>query len=215
MIHVLLADNHTLFRAGVCALFASEEDIQVIAEAADENMLEERIREREANVLLIDADFGARVGRGVEATRKTRVACPGIGIVGFSRMDGKGSAIDMLKAGANGFLLSDAQPDDMLTAIRLVASGDSYLPHEVSLLLLHQLTPGSEGHATIHAGEVLTARETEVLQLIAEEYSNPEIAEKLFIGLRTVDTHRRHLLEKLGAKNTAGLVKYALRQGII
>ena len=102
----------------------------------------------------------------------------------------------------------------MITAIRAVASGDGYFSNEISALLLRQFSkkePGKESSA----GEELTRRELEVLQLIAEEYSNAEIAEKLSISVRTVDTHRRNLLEKLKVKNSAGLVKYAIRHNLL
>ena len=211
MIHIILADHHAIFRAGVCALIAPEDDIEVVAEASDETTLETLMKHHTTGVLLIDVDFGAQ-GGGVSLTKKIKTICPAVSVIGFSRDDAKDVTIGMLKAGATGFLLKNASKEDMLEAIRAVASGDSYLSHEVSLMLLQQITPTPEKHPAPHRGDALTTRESEVLQLIVAEYTNHEIADKLFISLRTVDTHRRHLLEKLGVKNTAGLVKYALRQ---
>jgi len=102
----------------------------------------------------------------------------------------------------------------MINAIRTVYKGDNYYSQQVSAILVQHITQGSKGKKD-KGGIALTNREKEVLKLIAEEYSNPEIAEQLYISVRTVDTHRRNLLEKLNAKNTAGLVKYALKNGLI
>ena len=212
MIRVLLADNHTIFRAGVCALIAPEEDIEVVAKTTTTTDLMKLMDDVTADIMMIDLAFEDH--HGMEVTKTMKAAYPQLRIIGFSMVDEKESVIGMLKAGANGFLPRNASKEDMLEAIRMVAAGDSYLSHEVSLMLLQELNPSAKKRAT-RQGDALTPRETEVLRLIAEGYSNPAIAEKLFISLRTVDTHRRHLLDKSEAKNTAGLVKYAFFQGML
>ena len=212
MIRIILADDHTIFQAGVAALIAPEQDIEVVAAPSTKDELTQQLATTATDVVLIDVAFADQ--QGIEITKGLKVTYPSIYVIGFSMVDRKETVIDMLRAGASGFLLRNANQKDLVEAIRTVASGDSYINHEVSVWLLQQLNPTSE-KSVHHPGDALTAREQEVLQLIVEEHSNPEIAERLFISLRTVDTHRRHLLEKTGAKNTAGLVKYAFYQGML
>lgn len=195
----------------VSALLAPEKDIEVVAKTTNRAELIQLIDDTVANVILVDAAF--EDNRGIEVTRSIKRVYPQVHVLGFSMVDRKETMIGMLKAEASGFLLKSADKEDLLEAIRAVASGNNYLTHELSGWLLHQLHP--TGRSSLQSGDALTAREREILQLIAEEYSNPEIAEKLFISPRTVDTHRRHLLNKIGAKNTAGLVKYAFQQGLL
>ena len=122
--------------------------------------------------------------------------------------------LKVLEAGATGYLLKDAGTAEMLTAVRTVAKGNTYYSQSVSSVIIQHLTNPQQSKKE-KKGIPLTKRELEVLRLIAEEYTNPEIAKELFISIRTVDTHRRNLLEKLQVKNTAGLVKYAMKNGII
>ena len=121
----------------------------------------------------------------------------------------------MLEAGATGYILKNAGKEEMINAIQTVANGNSYFSSQVSAKLLEQIINPTFSTRNKSEGNILTEREMEVLKLIADEYSNPEIAEKLFISVRTVDTHRRNLLDKLGVKNTAGLVKYAIKHGLL
>ena len=124
--------------------------------------------------------------------------------------------IQMLEAGASGYLLKNTGTEELLAAIRAVVKGDSYYSKSVSASLLQALTNlKSKSSQRIDKDTPLSAREIEVLRLIAQECSNGEIAERLFISIRTVDTHRRNILEKLQVKNTAGLVKYAIEKAII
>jgi DNA-binding NarL/FixJ family response regulator len=122
--------------------------------------------------------------------------------------------INALESGAIGYILKNTGKDEVLTAIRSVAKGDSYFSKEVSAILIEQLhMPRSHKK---HLNDIpLTPREIEVLELIAQEFSNQEIADRLFISIRTVDTHRRNMLEKLGVRNTAGLVRYAIKNGLL
>jgi DNA-binding NarL/FixJ family response regulator len=122
--------------------------------------------------------------------------------------------IQALEKGAIGFLLKNTGKDEVLTAIRSVSKGDSYFSREVSSIIIEQLQKPDS--SDIKESDIpISPREIEVLKLIALEYTNSEIAEKLFISIRTVDTHRRNLLEKLGVKNTAGLVRFAIRKGLV
>jgi DNA-binding NarL/FixJ family response regulator len=212
-ISVLIADDHKMFREGIKALLEKEKDMQVVLEAEDGNQVMERIKEKQVDVILMDIDMGET--NGLETTRLVKAQYPEINVLVLSMHGDHNYIVRMLEAGATGYILKNAGKEEMLNAIKSVAQGDSYFSREVSARLIEHLNrPTNKGNKK-DADIPLTNRELEVLKLISQEYSNPEIAEQLFISNRTVDTHRRNLLEKLGVKNTAGLVKYAIKKGLI
>jgi DNA-binding NarL/FixJ family response regulator len=211
MIKVIIADDHKIFRQGISALISDEEDIKVIGEAGNEQDLKQLLGTDLPDLILMDITFGE--SNGIELTNHLTSKYPGIKILAFSMHDEKSYVLKMLEAGATGYLIKSAGKEEMITGIRTVAKGDGYFSQEVSTLLLRHFSKKDKTSSKV--GEELTARELEVLKLIADEYSNPEIAEKLFISTRTVDTHRRNLLDKLRVKNTAGLVKYAIKHDLL
>ncbi len=211
-IKVLIADDHKVFRDGLQALLEKIDDIVVIEEASNGKEVIEKVANNEIDVILMDIDMGT--SNGIDTTIKTKELYPNINILVLSMHGEHSYIVKMLDAGAIGYILKNAGKDELVTAIRSVAKGDSYFSREISSVLIEHL------HKPITSKKKkdnlpLTDRETEILKLIAQEYSNPEIADQLFISIRTVDTHRRNLLEKLGVKNTAGLVKYAMNNGIL
>jgi DNA-binding NarL/FixJ family response regulator len=212
MIKVLLADDHKIFRDGIRSILEKEKDIQVVEEASDGKEVLDKITKIDVDVILLDIDIGRP--NGIEICEILKREHPGVRILILSMMGLHDFIIQALEKGATGFLLKNTGKDEVLTAIRTVAKGDSYFSREVSTILIEHLNKPRAAKKRI-AGIPLSPREIEVLKLISQEYSNPEIAEKLFISIRTVDTHRRNLLEKLGVKNTAGLVKYAIQKGLI
>jgi DNA-binding NarL/FixJ family response regulator len=211
-IRVLLADDHKIFRDGVRSILEKEKDIEVVGEAANGSEVIELIEQLDVNVLVLDIDIGTP--NGIEITDLVSKNHPDTKILILSMMGLHDFVIQALEKGAIGFLLKNTGKDEVLTAIRSVSKGDSYFSKEVSAILIEQLhRPAS--HRKKSTDIPISPREIEVLKLIALEFSNSEIAEKLYISIRTVDTHRRNLLEKLGAKNTAGLVKFAIRKGLL
>jgi DNA-binding NarL/FixJ family response regulator len=210
-IRVLIADDHKIFRDGIISILEREKDMEVVGEASNGLEVLERISKTTVDVLVLDIDMGKP--NGIEITGTIKRDYPDTRILVLTMMGLRDFIIHALEAGATGFLLKNAGKDEVLTAIRSVAKGDSYFSREVSAILIEHLSkPRTSRHRI--ADIPLSAREIEVLKLIAQEYSNPEIARELFISIRTVDTHRRNLLEKLGVKNTAGLVKYAIQKGL-
>jgi DNA-binding NarL/FixJ family response regulator len=210
-IRVLIADDHKIFRDGIISILDREKDMEVVGEASNGLEVLERISKTTVDVLVLDIDMGKP--NGIEITGTIKRDYPDTRILVLTMMGLRDFIIHALEAGATGFLLKNAGKDEVLTAIRSVAKGDSYFSREVSAILIEHLSkPRTSRHRI--ADIPLSAREIEVLKLIAQEYSNPEIARELFISIRTVDTHRRNLLEKLGVKNTAGLVKYAIQKGL-
>lgn len=213
MITVVIADDHKVFREGIVSILQNVPDIQVVGQAAGGQDALDFLRDQKPDVLLMDIAMGDM--SGIEATRLIRQRHPGVKVLILSMYSESGYIVKAMEAGAFGYLLKDAGSDDLITAIRTVYAGGTYFSRQASEALLDHLTRGGAHPKEVKGTVPLTKRELEVLKLIAEEYSNPEIAEKLFISIRTVDTHRRNLLEKLGVKNTAGLVKYAIKLGLL
>ena len=161
----------------------------------------------------MDIDMGET--NGIDATIEVKKNYPDVNILALSMHGEHNYILKMLEAGATGYILKNAGKEEMLTAIISVASGNSYFSREVSSRLIEYLNKPQVNIKNTDKDIPLTNREIEILKLIAQEYSNSEIAEELFISVRTVDTHRRNLIEKLGVKNTAGLVRFAIRKGLV
>jgi len=212
-ISILIADDHKMFRDGIKALLEKEKDMQVVSEAENGLQVMEKLQEKLVDVILMDIDMGET--NGLETTRLVKAKYPEVNILVLSMHGDHNYIVRMLEAGAIGYILKNAGKEEMLNAIKSVAQGDSYFSKEVSVRLIEHLNRPANQSNRKDNDIPLTARELEVLKLIAQEYSNPEIAEQLFISIRTVDTHRRNLLEKLAVKNTAGLVKYAIKKRLI
>lgn len=212
MIHVLVADDHKVFRDGIASILEDVEDIQVVAQAADGREVLQKLQEIKTDIILMDISMGD--AGGIMTTTLVKKDFPKVQILALSMHDESNYIVGMLEAGASGYLLKEAGSAEMIKAIREVAAGKTYYSQQVSAVLVQRLTQGNKKKEK-KVGVPLTRRELEILELIAEEYTNPEIAKKLFISIRTVDTHRRNLIEKLEVKNTAGLVKYAIHNGII
>lgn len=211
-INILIADDHKMFREGLTELLSKEPEIKVVDTAGSGKEIRVALASNHIDVILMDIDMGET--NGIEMTQEVKASHPGIYVLALSMHGDKNYIVKMLEAGATGYILKNAGKEEMINAIHTVANGNTYFSSQVSSKLLEHITnPTPVRRGTEDA--LLTDRETEILRLIAEEYSNPEIAEKLFISVRTVDTHRRNILDKLGAKNTAGLVKYAIQKGLL
>lgn len=208
----MIADDHRVFREGIVSILENTGEIRVVAQAQDGKEVMEKLRKARPELILMDISMGE--AGGIETTRLVKEQYPEIKILVLSMHSESSYIVRMLEAGASGYLLKDAGSAELVNAIKAVAEGHTYFSSQVSATLVDQLVKGKKPPER-KAGVPLTRREIEVLRLIAEEYSNPEIADKLFISIRTVDTHRRNLLEKLGVKNTAGLVKYAIKHGLV
>ncbi|MBN2521495.1 MAG: response regulator transcription factor [Bacteroidales bacterium] len=213
-IKVMVADDHKMFREGIKALLEKEKNITVVSEANDGEEVFMKLSEKPVDLILLDISMEGM--NGIEIAKKVCDQFPDVKILALSMHSEINYITSMLEAGATGYILKNTGKEEMITAIKTVASGDSYFSNEVSVKLIQNLNKKSLQPGLKDTKEIpLTKREIEILQLIVQEYSNPEIAKKLFISIRTVDTHRRNLLEKLGVKNTAGLVKYAIKHGLI
>lgn len=208
-IKVVIADDHTLFREGVKVLLSKEDDIEILGECGDGQELMDWLNNHKPDVILMDINMP--VIDGLTAARQIKSATPDVQVLALSMSLEHRHILDMVSAGANGYLLKTAGRDELVAAIKAVHARDSYFSREVSdKLLRHVRIDGRNGKSTYTDGLPITPREQQVLRLIAAEKTNQEIADLLHISVRTVDTHRRNLLQKLHVKNTAGLVKFAI-----
>jgi len=208
----MIADDHKIFRDGIISIMEDVDDIDIIQSASNGHEVLALLSKRQPDVILMDISMEGI--SGIELTKVVKEKYSSIQVLMLSMHSESSYIIKSLEAGALGYLLKDAGIIEVIAAIRAVTSGNTYYSQQVSAIFFQYISKGSQTQKLIK-GTQLTPREIEVLKLIADEYSNPEIAKELFISIRTVDTHRRNLLDKLGAKNTAGLVKYALKKGLV
>lgn len=231
MIRVLLADDHTILRDGIGALLAREADLHVVGEAANGYALLELLAHTPADVVLLDINMP--VLDGFEVMPLLRAQFPQVRVLVLSMLDHENYVHRMLEAGALGYVLKNADSTEIIHAIRTVAANQPFLCTEIGLNLLRRLverTPapdpltalpylprsGWPAPATPTGGHTeLSSRELEVLQQIAEGFTNAEIADRLFTSKRTIETHRQNIIEKTQTKNTADLIRYAMRAGLI
>ncbi len=210
-ITIYIVDDHKVFRDGIASLIKYEEGIEVLGSSGTISDFMSKIEAIDPDVVLMDISVGE--DDGTIATKWLKEKKPAIKVLILSMHHEDNYIKKVLDAGANGYLLKDTGTKEMMQAIRDVASGNTYYSQKISKSMVRQLLHQNKPK-TRKRGEKLTPRELEIIKLIAEEKSNKEIADSLFISIRTVDTHRRNLLEKLQVKNTAGLVRYALQHGI-
>ena len=206
-IKIVLVDDHALFRNGLKGLIAMREGYSVVAETGDGSEFLEMLPTLEADVIFMDISM-PNIG-GVEATRRALAQYPELKIVTLSMFGDEDYYTRMVEAGAKGFLLKDSAIEEVFEAIDIVASGGNYFSERLLSSMSGRIR-GTEQHSA-----ELSSREIEVLLCICRGLSNIEIADKLFISKRTVDAHRANILEKTGCKNTASLVVYAIKNGLV
>ena len=209
-IRLLIADDHKMFRAGIGNLLAKEAEFEVVGEASDGAQAIELSHAHRPDVVLMDLCL-PKID-GIATTRAILAQHGTVRVLALTASVDEKSILNMINAGANGYVLKDAPIEELILAIKVLSRGSSYFAKEVSAKLFSLIRQTDVPTTAIGASEdcPLTGREMEVLRHIAEEMTNKEIAKKLFISPRTVETHRRNLINKLKVKNTVGLVKYYL-----
>jgi len=213
MIRVLLADDHTLFREGLRALFASEGDIEVVGEACDGEEAARKASELRPDVVVMDILMP--VLNGIEATRRIRAALPDVKVLVLSMYDDEEHVQRLLAAGASGCMLKRATSDELVRSLREVAAGGMALDPTVAAKVVKDYVRRVQREQDTPLSGELTPRELEVLRLVAEGHSNQAIATRLGLSRKTVDVHRTNLMRKLDLHNVTEIVKYALRRGVI
>jgi DNA-binding NarL/FixJ family response regulator len=208
---ILLADDHQLILDGLNSLLKNREDILVAGEAKNGRDALSLVKLLDPDIVLMDIDMP--VMNGIEALKEIKKASPTTKVIILSMHEESGMIKSLMALGADGYLLKSCSQDELLGAISTVAKGQQYFSQgAVRSLLQMENSPNS---AAQELTELLTDRETEVLQLIAEGFSNKEIGAKLFISHRTVDTHRTNLMKKLNVGNIAGLISFAIKKGLV
>ena len=209
-VRILLADDHSLVRAGIRSLLGAMAEVQVVGEAASgEEALELAARQQPDVVLM---DIAMKGITGLEAAARMRETQPAVRVVILSMHSGEEYVLQALRAGAAGYLLKDASTGELELALRSVMRGESWLSPAVSRQVVEGYAQRSGAEA---APDVLTARQREVLKLVAGGKSTKEIAFFLNLSVKTVETHRAQIMERLGIRDVPGLVRYALRTGLV
>jgi len=210
-IKVLLADDHQIIVDGLKSLLQNTADIQVAGEANNGREVLRLLGILKIDVILMDIDMP--VMNGIDALKEIKRTFSALKVIILSMHQEAGMIKSLMAIGADGYILKSTSQDELIGAIRKVAAGQPYFSPEVTLSLLN--TPQNNLQSSKQQTEMLTDREEEILKLIAEGFSNKEIGNKLFISHRTVDTHRTNLMKKLNANNIAGLISYAIKNGMV
>lgn len=208
-IKLLLVDDHPIVRRGLQAYLAHFEQIQVVGEAADGQEANRKYRELLPDIVLMDYDMPTM--NGLAATEALRREYPEAKVLILSMHRNSEYVLRIIESGARGYVLKEAPPEELVQAIQAVNAGQAFFSPDVARVALNQYVRGSEDQDT----RLITPREREVLILIAEGLSNKEIATRLDVGVRTIETHRERIMRKLGIHTVAGLTKYAITKGLV
>lgn len=207
-IRVVVADDHSILRAGLRMLINAEADMTVVGEAADGKEVEVVVRKAMPDVLLLDITMPS--GGGIKALEQVRRSFPQVRVLILTMHEDPAYLRSVLGAGASGYVLKRAVDADLLFAIRAVHRGGTFVDPSLAQTLLPQV-----GGVAAGKGHVLSPRERQVLQLVAEGYTNQQIAERIFVGVKSVETYRARIGQKLSLNNRADFVRYALEAGLL
>lgn len=212
-LRILLADDHVVMRTGLRALLERQSNLEVVGESENGRDAINLVSSVQPDVVVMDV--GMPVLNGIEATKTIVAEHPTVAVVILSMHADESYVMRALKAGARGYLLKDSAPADLLSAIQAVSQNKSFFSPKVSRILAEDYVRILKQKGGVDSYDLLTTREREILQLIVEGNANKEIATTLNISPYTVETHRKHILEKLNLHNPAELILYAVRKGII
>jgi DNA-binding NarL/FixJ family response regulator len=208
---ILIADDHTIVRSGLKKLLDGKPDLEVVAEAEDGAEAVKKALAEDVHLAILDVSMPRLTG--IQAAAELHKRKPELKTLMLSMHDSEQFLFEALKAGASGYVLKSGADTDIVDAVRAAMRGDSYLyPSAVTTLVRDYVERGGRGEEQF---DVLTPRELEVLKLIAEAYTSKQIADQLFISIKTVDRHRQNILEKLGMRDRVELTRYAIRRGLI
>ncbi|MHB9141409.1 MAG: response regulator [Paludibacter sp.] len=210
-IRILIADDHQLFREGIVNLLSASPQIEIVAQAENGQEAIEKAKKLKPDIVIMDLSIP--VMNGVDATRILHKELPEIRVLALSMHADKHYIKEALEAGVSGYLFKNCTYDQLIEAINTVYQGEKYLSAKITEVLIRDyLSKEEEVHDN---SEELSERESEILKLMAEGKSTREISDVLFISVKTVGTHKQHILEKLKLRSTADLIKYAIKKGIV
>ena len=212
-IRILLADDHTIIRSGLRLLLEQQEDFKVVAEANDGREAVQLVAKHRPDIVILD--IGMPQLNGIEATRQIVAEQPEAQVLILSMHSDEGYVLRALKAGARGYILKNSAEADLIRAVRSVAEGKSFFSPVISKMLLEDYVRQVRDKEVEDSYDLLTPREREILQLLAEGKTNKEAAHILGVSPHTIETHRGNILEKLNLHGVPELILYAVRKGII
>jgi DNA-binding NarL/FixJ family response regulator len=208
---ILIADDHPIVRSGLRKVIDAKADLRVVAEAADGHEAVEKALSEPVHLVILDVSMPKLTG--IQAAAELHKRKPELKLLMLSMYDSEQFLFESLKAGASGYVLKSSADENIVEACRAAMRGQSFLyPSAVTTLIQDYVARGGEGQAQF---DVLTARELEVLKLIAEANTSKQIADQLVISIKTVERHRQNILEKLGMRDRVELTRYAIRRGLI
>jgi DNA-binding NarL/FixJ family response regulator len=210
---VLLVDDHTVVRQGLRKILESDDEIEIVGEAGDGRSAVDMAQKMRPHVVVMDVALPEL--NGIEATRQITKKVDGAKVLVLTMHSDDVYVRQSLKAGARGYLLKDSEDLDLIKAVKAIGNGGSFFSPSVSKVLLAGYLGDGQGREVEDNLALLTDREREVLQLIAEGKTNKEVANLLSVSINTVETHRKHVMEKLDLHNTAELVRFAVRKKIV
>ncbi|MDK9698700.1 MAG: response regulator transcription factor [bacterium] len=211
-IRVLIADDHRLFSAGLKQILESSQTVAVIGLAVTGLEAIQMTRDLKPDVILMDISMPEI--NGIEAVRRIIEGQPDAQIAMLSMHSDRRYVVEAMRAGARGYLLKDSSPDELLTAIKSIKNGQVFLATKIAEMILKEYLQKDPDIASSTAFDVLSPREREVLQLLAEGKSTKKISELLFLSAKTIETHRMHIMDKLNLYSVAELTRYAIREGL-
>jgi len=212
-IRVLIAEDHTIVCKGICSLLEGKEEIEIVGEAKNGKEAIKKVEQLIPNVVLMD--IAMPIINGMEATRQIKKQFPEVKVLVLSMYNNEEYIMNCLEFGALGYMNKQASPEELVLAINTVYKGGYFISPSFSKEIIKKYIEITKDIDKKNNYKELTTREREILQLIAEAYSNKEIAKLLYVSVKTVETHRAHLMDKLNIHNTVDLTKYAICKGMI
>lgn len=214
-IRIILVDDHQLVRAGIANLLTSEPGIEILGEASDSNEFLLMIQKMQPDIAILDIAMPGL--SGIDLTRRITVKYPGVRVLILSMYTSEEFIFNAINAGAKGYLPKNTSRKELIEAIHAISKGEEYYAESISNVILKSyIKKAKSGPEESRSKEnQLSKRETEVLRLFAEGFSNQEIADKLFISIRTVESHKNHIMQRLELKSSVDLVKFAIRNNLI
>jgi len=212
-IRVLLAEDHTIVRKGLCSLLDGEAGLEVVGEAADGREAIDEVARLLPDVVLMDISMPGL--NGLEATRRIKQRFPRVKVLILTMHTDEEYILQMLQAGAHGYVVKQAAPEELVLAVQAAYRGEPFVSPSISRTVIEEYVRQAQAIGGRDGYDDLTPRQREVLQLIAEGCRPREIAETLCISIKTVETHRANLMRRLDAHSTADLIRYAIRKGVV
>lgn len=210
---ILLVDDHQIMREGLMSLMANEPDLEVVGDASDGRQAVQLAKKLKPDLVVMDISMPGL--SGIEATRQILDEAAQARVLALSMHSDPRFVAGALEAGAHGYMIKDCTSQELLECIRTVAGGGTYLSPQVAEVVVKGFVRRLGEETGTPPASVLTPREREVLQLLVEGHTVKAIAQRIHLGVKTVETHRRNIMEKLGLKNMVDLIKYAMREGVV